>query len=328
MKILLIRFSSIGDIVLTTPVIRCLALQLQAEVHFITKQSFVPLLRPNPYLKKVIGIDTTTTKLKTIVPVLQEENYDYVIDLHQNWRSWYLRGVLGVRSFGFDKLTFKKWLFTQFKINRLPSTHIVDRYLATTKTLGVQNDFQGLDYFIPTTDYIPATKVDPQLVPNHYICFVIGAAHFTKRLPTSKIIAICRQLTLPIVLIGGPAEQTAAIAIQQATGPTVINACGAYNLHQSAAIVDQAQWVIAHDTGFMHIAAALRKPIISIWGNTVPAFGMTPYLPQKEPPTSVWIQNENLGCRPCDKIGKKACPKGHFQCMQSINIQEIVKACS
>lgn len=328
MKLLVIRFSSIGDIVLTTPVIRCLAQQLDAEVHFITKQAFVAILEPNPYIHQVIGIDTKTTPIKTVVPRLKKEQYDYIIDLHQNWRSWYLRSKLGIPSTGFQKLNFKKWLLTQFKINILPKVHIVARYLATTASLGINNDRQGLDYFIPKKDYLLSLEVSPLLLPNQYIAFVIGAAHFTKRLPKEKIVQICNQIPKPIVLIGGPAEsEVAKWIIQQTTNKKVINSCGEYTLHQSAALVDQAQWVIAHDTGFMHIAAALRKPIISVWGSTVPDLGMTPYLPQEEAP-SIIVENEDLACRPCDKIGKNECPKGHFNCMQAINIQEIVKACS
>ena len=146
-KILIIRFSSIGDIVLTSPVIRCLKLQTGSEIHYLTKQPFVALLKNNPHVSKVFAIDKSVGE---VLPALRREKYDYIIDLHHNLRTFILKWRLPfVKSYAFKKLNFEKWLLTNFKINRLPKTHIVDRYLETVKSLGVKNDGQGLDFFLP-----------------------------------------------------------------------------------------------------------------------------------------------------------------------------------
>jgi ADP-heptose:LPS heptosyltransferase len=200
--------------------------------------------------------------------------------------------------------------------------HIVDRYLATTRSLGVSNDGKGLDYFIPQTQEVNIKSIFPE---GKYIAFVTGAAHATKRLPEEKIIAICQKIKQPIVLLGGKDERESGERIAAAAGEHVFNACGQYNLHQSASWVKQAQLVITHDTGLMHIAAAFEKNIISIWGNTVPDFGMYPYYP-KGVQNNISIQVNGLSCRPCSKIGHTECPKGHFKCMQNIDIFSILQA--
>lgn len=325
-KILLLRFSSIGDIVLTSPVVRCLKTQLESiEIHYLTKKMFASILEANPYIDKVYTFDKVKKPLKEVVHELQKEEYDLIVDLHKNIRSWYVSKKLGIRTLTFKKLNPQKWLLTQFKINWMPEVHIVDRYLDTVSSLNVINDGQGLDYKIPSSDYIDPSSIDPRLKSQQYLVFVIGAAHATKRLPPSKIKSICRLLKKAfIVLIGGKGDVEAATFIESA-GAHVINTCGQFNLHQSASIVDQARLVIAHDTGFMHIAAALKRPIVSIWGNTVPQFGMYPYLPAGNANFRM-IEHPNLACRPCSKIGYPKCPKGHFNCMNQLEEATIVRA--
>lgn len=318
-KILIIRFSSIGDIVLTTPVVRCLKQQLQAEVHFLTKKAFQGVLSAHPGISKVYAIEK---KVGEVLSQLRGESYDYIIDLHHNLRSWQVKWALrGVPSSSFDKLNFEKWLLVRLGINRLPAAHIVDRYLAAAAPLGVSNDGGGLDYFIPADQELDAAawlRAAGIAEPLPYIAFVTGAAHATKRLPAEQIAAICRQIKLPVVLLGGPDESETGDFIAGRAGAHVVNACGKLKLHQSASMVRQASQVITHDTGLMHVAAAFQKDIISIWGNTVPEFGMYPYYPQGIDRNTT-VEVKGLTCRPCSKIGYDTCPKGHFQCMRNIN---------
>jgi ADP-heptose:LPS heptosyltransferase len=319
MKILIIRFSSIGDIVLTTPVIRCLKQQLQAEIHYITKQSFQNILLFNPYVDKVYTIQK---KVNEVLPELKKERYDYIIDLHKNIRSQQIRWQLRGKYLAFYKLNLEKWLMVNLKINFLPQKHIVERYLATVKSLGVTNDGQGLNYFIPEKDEVRLQ--DWKVEPNSYIAFVIGAAHATKRLPKEKIIVICQSITIPILLIGGPDETHIGDEIATSSGNHVKNTCGKLNLNQSASVVKRALKVITHDTGMMHIAAALDKEIISVWGNTIPEFGMYPYY-KNSISRNQSIEVKGLPCRPCSKIGHDQCPKGHFNCMNQIPSQTIAE---
>jgi ADP-heptose:LPS heptosyltransferase len=316
LKILLLRFSSIGDIVLTTPVVRCLKKQLGAELHYLTKASFASILESNPYVDRVFTFQKEIPA--SLIAELKHEHYDLVIDLHHNIRTLQLKFRLGRPARSFDKLNWEKWLLVNLKMDRMPDMHIVQRYMATTRHLGVEYDGVGLDYFIPETEDL--SKLELPSKP--FIAFAIGATHATKRLPEEKILEICKRSTLPIVLLGGKTEQAVGQRIAGAAGAHVMDLCAKLSLHQSAAVIQRSAKVITHDTGLMHIAAAFRKPIISVWGSTVPKFGMWPFYPTgMELNTSVEVSG--LSCRPCSKIGFDQCPKDHFKCMRSIDVGQI-----
>lgn len=310
-KILVIRFSSIGDIVLLSPVLRALHEQLGAEVHVATKKNFAFLLEHNPHVAKLHLIDS---KVSEITDQLRKENFDFVADLHHNLRSAQVKRAVRKPSASFPKLNIEKWLIVNFKINRLPHVHIVDRYFETVKSLGVINDGKGLEYFIPANQ-----EIDLQTLPathrNGYTAFVVGGRFATKQLPTEKIISILKLLPEPVIILGGKEDAPIGEAVAS-VGDRVLNACGKYSFHQSASIVKQAKRVITNDTGLMHVAAAFHKTIFSVWGNTIPEFGMYPYLPGEG---SKIIEVKGLSCRPCSKIGYAKCPKGHFKCMREID---------
>jgi ADP-heptose:LPS heptosyltransferase len=327
MKILIIRFSSIGDIVLTTPVVRCLKHQLCAEIHYLTKKNFEKIVLTNPHIDRVFAFEK---HISEVLMPLKSMNYDFIIDLHNNLRSLQVKTALKAKSFSFNKLNFEKWLMVNLKINILPTKHIVDRYLETVKSLGVKNDGQGLDYFIPQADEVDISTIQPKIeLP--FIAFVIGAAHATKRLPVEKIIEICDKITYPIVLLGGKEDAENGMVIASKSKTYVVDLCGKLNLNQSASVVKQAHKVITHDTGLMHIAAAFQKDITVIWGNTLPEFGMYPYLAKKIDTTD-WVkfklnahffEVKDLPCRPCSKIGYNQCPKEHFRCMNGVDTEGV-----
>ena len=322
-KILVIRFSSIGDIVLTTPVLRCLKEQLDGEVelHYLTKKQYKSVIEHNPHISRIHTIEKSTNE---IIEELKSVGFDYVVDLHKNLRSRRVIKNLKVMSFSFDKLNYQKWLLTTFKINKLPKIHVVDRYLESVKSLGVTNDHKGLEYFISENDKVDLSEI-PVSHQSSYVSFAIGAQHATKRLPTDKIISICKKIGTPIVLLGGKEDIDAAKEIEIRVGANIYNACGKYSINQSASLVQQSETLITHDTGLMHIGAALGVKIISIWGNTVTDFGMYPYYPNN-PEKYIVVENKDLKCRPCSKIGHDSCPKKHFKCMNDIDEEEIVKA--
>jgi ADP-heptose:LPS heptosyltransferase len=335
MKVLIIRFSSIGDIVLTTPVVRCLKQQAStAQVHYLTKASFRTIVESNPYIDKGHYLEDDWDGL---METLRLERFDYIVDLHHNIRTLRVKRALKVRSWSFNKLNVRKWLLTMLKINLLPPVHIVDRYMDTVKALGVRNDGKGLDYFIPDKD-----KVGDHDIPlSHtfgYIGIVIGAALATKKLPVEKLKELCAAIEHPIILLGGKEDKVEGDLIAAVDPIKIYNACGKFNLNESADLVRGAKQIISHDTGLMHIAAAFQKPILSVWGNTVPAFGMTPYygaaslrpspgMPSLQAsPSTRAFEVKPLECRPCSKIGYDKCPKGHFKCMQQQDIGAIVQA--
>lgn len=322
MKILILRFSSIGDIVLTTPVIRCLKKQLPTiEIHYATKNAFKSILENNPYVDKVHTLSASTSEL---IKELKSEKFDIVIDLHKNLRTMKIKWSLGAISYSFDKLNIKKWLLVNWKLKIMPDKHIVERYLETTQALGIQNDNAGLDYFIPTNDIVDINTLPEAFKNNGYIAIAIGAQHATKRLPETKLKELITKISLPVLLLGGKEDvQMGDVLAEYFTNSKhILNTCGKYNLNQSASLVQQSRYVYSHDTGLMHIAAALNKRIVSIWGNTVPEFGMYPYKTEY-----ITWQVDNLSCRPCSKIGYNTCPKKHFNCMneQLLPVQDIEK---
>ncbi len=308
------RFSSIGDIVLTTPVIRCAKAQLKGtEIHFVTKEVFKSVLIHNPNIDK---LHTFKEDVSELYDQLKAEKFDIVIDLHKNLRSLRLKQKLGVKSYSFNKINLQKFLAVNFKlINKLPSKHIVDRYFETISPLGVVNDGKGLDHFIAENDKVKIQEFVPAL-QNKFIALVVGGSYYTKRIPLNKLAQICETAVLPIVILGGKEDKAVAHELQKQF-PQIINTCGQYSINQSASIIEQAEWVITSDTGLMHIASAFNKKIISIWGNTIPEFGMGPYMPN---PENKILEVKGLSCRPCSKLGYKKCPLGHFKCMNEIDV--------
>jgi ADP-heptose:LPS heptosyltransferase len=159
----------------------------------------------------------------------------------------------------------------------------------------------------------------PEEMRSGYAVYAIGGQHYTKKFPLERMIELCDKISKPIVLLGGKEDVGNGEKIREffeanpGKKTKIYNACGKFNLNQSASIVKHAQYVFTHDTGLMHIAAAFKKEIFSIWGNTIPLFGMYPYRTR-----FTVLENNNLSCRPCSKIGYEKCPKGHFKCMYDI----------
>lgn len=317
-KFLVIRFSSIGDIVLTSPVVRGLKQQVEnSEVHFVTKKVHAGLLTSNPNIDKVYLLDDN---IGDLITELEKEKYDYVIDLHQNFRSNRIKRSLKCPNFSFNKLNWQKWLMVRFKINHLPAQHIVDRYMETVASFGVKDDRKGLDYFIPEKEAFKMEEL-PAIFRKGYVAFVIAGTYFTKKLPPEKISEICRKISYPVILLGGKEEtETGEKVLSQSEG-NILNYAGKISLNQSASLVREANLVLSNDTGLMHIAAAFHKKILSFWGNTIPEFGMVPYLPDQ---TSEILEVKGLKCRPCSKLGHQKCPKKHFRCMMEIDENEAI----
>lgn len=320
-KILIIRFSSIGDIVLTSPVPRCIKnTYSNAEIHFLTKPQYANLLQFNPHIDKFHLLDKSPA-LKALE--LKKEGYDYVIDLHNNLRTQVFKSILGAESQAFDKVNFEKWLAVSFKqMSVLPDIHIVDRYINTCKILGVSNDREGLDFFLNPDENIEEFR---NQLGVEYVAWAIGAQHFTKRFPSEKIISVCKLLQMKIVLLGGKEDKIEADKIALSFSGQVLNLCGSLSIHQSAMVVKEAKVLVSNDTGLMHIGAAFKKPIISLWGNTIPEFGMSPYYGKYQIQNSIH-EIQNLSCRPCSKIGFKSCPKKHFNCMNLINEAHLAQS--
>lgn len=317
-KVLIIRFSSIGDIVLTTPVVRNLKNQMYdgVEIHYLTKNSFRSIVDSNPYISKVYGIDKSTNE---VIEELKAENYHYIIDLHKNLRSVRVKRAVNELSFSFEKLNLEKWLLVNFGINRLPKEHIVDRYMETITRFDIQNDNKGLDFFIPEGEGLSSERI-PESHRSGFIAIGIGAAHWRKKPRKEQYISMCKELNYPIALVGGPDEKQLGDEIAAETGNHAWNTAGALSLNESASLVQQCKLIITPDTGIMHIAAAFKKPIISLWGATVPDFGMYPY---QNDALNEMIQSDHLTKRPCSKLGTK-CKYKECRCIDELPLGEVV----
>lgn len=325
MKLLIIRFSSIGDIVLTTPVIRCVKKQIPGvELHYLVKPQFKAVVANNPYIDKIHLLQQDWQQM---IHDLKQEQFDYIIDLHHNLRTLRVKKALKVPAFSFNKLNIEKFIFVKLKWNVMPKLHIIDRYMETVRPFGVRNDGQGMDYFIAPNEEIRETDL-PTSHKLGYVGIVIGASFKTKKLPVFKLQELCKKIDHPIILLGGPDDVAEAMEIQKVDRVKIYNACGKFSLNESADLVRKAKVIIAHDTGLMHIAAAFKKPVISIWGSTTPSFGMVPYYGDRflarNPTPYDDVQVHKLWCRPCTKIGRHSCPQGHFKCMKNLSIDEIV----
>lgn len=322
MKILVIRLSSIGDIVLTSPVVRCLKKQLpDAEIHFLTKNSYREIIEHNPYIDVNHFIKDD---VKELIGELKREKFDLVVDLHNNIRTWKIKVALRTKNESVNKINFEKWLYVNFKWNIMPVAHIVDRYMNTVRSLAILNDEKGLDYFISQKDEIKIEEL-PLTHLHGYIAIAIGAQHATKKLPFEKLKQLVHQLHFPIILLGGKEDRAVGEEIKNVDSIKIFNSCGMLSINQSASIIKNSKLVITHDTGMMHIAAAYKKKVISVWGNTVPEFGMSPYYGNEteEKLKSKIFEIDKLSCRPCSKIGYQKCPKKHFKCMNEIDITKV-----
>ncbi|MFY7653154.1 MAG: glycosyltransferase family 9 protein [Chitinophagaceae bacterium] len=327
MKILFIRFSSIGDIVLTTPVFRCTKQQIpQVTIHFASKASFKAVTEHNPYIDKFHYLNNN---LSDLIQELKAENFDYVVDLHKNFRSYKIVSALKKPNDSFNKLSIQKFLLTKTGINLMPDRHITLRSLDALKALGVKDDGGGLDYFIGEKDVLKSGDL-PLSHVHGFIALVIGASYATKKLPNDLLIELCSLLNYPIVLVGGKEDASNAEIIATANPIMIYNACGKFSLNESAAIVQQSKLVISHDTGLQYIACAFGKKVLAIWGGTSPKLAVEPYYGTSLPNYGKNSQFfnfivPNLSCQPCSNYGTNTCPKKHFKCMKNQNISAIAQ---
>ncbi len=316
LKILVIRLSSMGDIIYTTPIVRCLKLQLpNAEIHFLTKPDFKYIYEGNPYVDKLLLLQK---KLSETIQQVKAEKYDYLIDLHNNLRTAIIKFKTGIPASTYKKQPLKKWLFLKLKWDLVSEKHLVERYLETVAFLGVKNDGKPINYYLKQQYQLPDLLPEPYQIK--FVVFIIGATHFTKRMPNEKVARVCREINNPVVLLGGTDVQANGDEIASFTDKKIYNACGKLTLDQSVFLLTKSEKIIGFDTGLTHIAEAFDRPIASVWGSTVPGLvGVWPYQVKDAEVVGV-----DLYCRPCSKFGLEKCPLGHFKCMNDIPDERLV----
>ena len=304
MKILVIRFSSAGDILLTSLFLRALRRRFpQAQIDFLTKEQFEELVQHSPHINHSIVLPSSSNfaDLITLRGELRKTNYDIIFDLHNSLRSRIVRFRLGEQRFVFRKPTFRKWLLVRFKVNLLrPITPIPERYLDVGKSYSLENDGKGLDFFPGKGDF--SLPLD---LPQPLIALAPGARHFTKRWPAEKYAQLGGTLLEErggtLLLLGGADEVEIGKDVEAAigNGKNVLNLVGTTTLSEVAQVVERCSILIANDSLLSHIAAAVGTPVITIFGSTVEEFGFAPY---GEAVTI--LQQSDLDCRPCTTVGR------------------------
>lgn len=314
-KVLIIRFNSIGDIVLTSPVIRALDGE-GYEVHYLSKKAYQSLLLNNPRVAKHFAFDDN---MVAIINQLKSEKYSYVIDLHNNYRSRKVCRGLGIQSFTLAKHRVELFMMTKFQIGMKQQEHIVDRFLDVVFPL-LSNESKGqVEFYIPNEAKV---KVDSLSLPENYISLSVGAAFFTKQIPTALLSNVIKDINVSIVLLGGKEDIPKAKALRDNHTTKIIDLCGALNIEESAEVIRRSKVLLSGDTGLKHIAASLDVAIVAVYGSTHPVLGYTPYYNHIS--KALLVENKNLKCRPCTKQGRDACPKGHFKCMKELDSVEII----
>lgn len=328
-KILIIRLSSIGDIVLSTPLIRVLRNKFpNSQIDFIIKREFAELLKYNPNLTNLIEFNSENgfKELLKLKRQILKEKYDLIVDIHNNLRSVFLRTFTGARVVRINKRVFKRFLLVKFKINLYKNAiHVVDRYIETLYNFSIKNDNQGLEIFVPE-DTIETTKNKIDFSDeNFYIAIAPSAKHETKRWLPERFAQLGDKLAekfkAKIILLGGKEDEDRCRLIEQMMINKPINLCGKTSLLESAAALSLCKLLVTNDSGLMHIGSAMKTKIVAIFGSTVKEFGFFPYGVE-----SITIE-KNISCRPCSHIGKDKCPKGHFRCMKDIQVDDVFNAC-
>lgn len=308
-KILIIRLSSLGDILLTTPFIRAIKSQFpDIKIDMLLREEYADVVKINPYLNKKFLFKKDDKSNNVLIEQLKNTNYELVIDLQNNLRSKKIVSSLKTKSVKFDKRSFDKFLLVNFKINKLKEApQIPVRYSNTIQDLKL--DKGGLDLF---TD----KSANEELIGNNsLIGFCPGARHFTKRWLKEYFVELGNKLTqdgYTIVLFGGRIDKEICEEINKAI-PGSINLANDDDLLQTVADMKLCKVVVCNDSGLMHTATATGTKVIAIFGSTVKELGFAPYNCN-----NLILENNSLTCRPCSHIGRSNCPKKHFDCMKSI----------
>ena len=318
-RILVFRLSSIGDIVLTSPILRCLKKDYpEAKIHFATKKIYAQVVASNPHIDHFHFFEENWEEFAA---TFDDYQFDLYIDLHKNLRSKRLKRQLNFSTYyTYNKRNIDKWLLVNFKKNNLKEYSVVDSYF---DVLPIANDGLGLDYYYDEKSV--SIEIKKELSTQPYIALVLAAKLATKRTPVLKIIDLVDQLDVHVILLGGKTEESYAAELMKGTqNKKCINKCGQLNLSESAHAVKMANKVISHDTGLMHIAAAFNKDMAVIWGSTAPAFGFAPYYKTDSKANILQLENNHISCRPCSKIGFDKCPKKHFKCINDLDFGVLV----
>ena len=338
-KTLIIRFSSVGDIVLSSLLVRTFRSRFpDCQLDYVVKEEFADVVRHNPHLTNVIVFPRRGSfgDLQRLRRQLRRNDYDLVIDIHDSLRSRYL-GHGAKRVVRVNKRKLARFTLVQLKLDLYEtfggSPSVALRYIEPVEQFGVQDDGEGLEYFYSAEE---ERRIEQKLgapsfaVDEMFLGICPSAKHNTKMWSLERFAEVAAMLrseyALPVILFGSEderdrCEQIATRILATNPGFRVLNLAGRITLNETAAVMDRCALVVTNDSGLMHIAAARKRPVVAIFGSTVRQLGFFPFGTR-----STVVENAALGCRPCTHIGRSACPKGHFRCMLDIPASDVIAA--
>jgi heptosyltransferase-2 len=326
-NVLAVRFSSIGDVLLTTPLLRAIRLRHPAaRISVLTRQAHVPLLSHNPYVDRVIGLKARRP-VASVAAELRAGGYTHRLDLHDSLRTRMLRTLVRGGWSTYPKHRVARALLIYTKRNRYrDATPVAERYFSAARDLDVVPDGKPPDFFLgpdaerQASDWLATAGLAQERT---MIALAPGAAHATKRWPQAHWVDLIRRIVaegFDAVIVGGPDDAPLAAALSQQTSGRVVSAAGIFGLQETGAVLQRSAALISGDTGVMHMATGVGTPVVALFGPTVRAFGFFPYTSQAE------VLELALSCRPCSSKGGPRCPLGHHRCLVEIGPESVYGA--
>jgi len=325
-NVLAVRFSSIGDVLLTTPLLRALRSRYpEARISVLTKPAYAPLLSHNPHVTEVLEA-LPDRPLRTLARELRARRYTHLLDLHDSIRSRLLRAMVpgSWSTYPKHRLARTVLIYTKrdYYRDRRP---VAQRYFDAARSLGVEPDRKRLDFFLSADAEREADSwlARAGLADRPLIAVAPGAAHATKRWPAEHWHLLARRLLeddFDMVVLGGSEDVTLAQSIAAGAPERIMNAAGEFGLQETGALLRRARTLVSGDTGVMHMAAAVGTTVVALFGPTVRPFGFFPYTDRAE------VIELGLSCRPCSSKGGPRCPLGHHRCMLEITPVSVYAA--
>lgn len=341
-SILIIRLSSMGDVLLATPLLRELRKRFpDARIDVCVNEEWSEIFRHNPHCTNVLAYKRSWSRaefsswkqgiVRSVTETTGSARYDWVLDLQRNNRSRHIRRGLGQSLRRIGKHRLHKLALVYLKSNFHSKTlHVTERYRKVASALDVQDDGQGLEFWL-RGEHVPQSRTETTESNTLRIALAPGAHHATKRWLPERFAESALLLAerfqrenknCTIVLVGGKADVVlcAEVASLLTRKVSVENTSGSASLAETAELLDSCAALICNDTGVMHLASARGVPLVAIFGSTVPELGFAPFRVAHR------IMQADVGCRPCTHIGRNSCPKGHFACMQLVTAGSVVEA--
>lgn len=317
--VLVVRFSAIGDILLTTPLLRAIRVRYPgARIAVLTKERYAPLLSHNPHVSEVLGV-APGEGILAIAERIRGVRYSHLLDLHGNLRSHALRRLAPGPWRSYGKRRVQRALLIAAKRDaRGGEVPVAERYFEAAGELEVEPDGGPPDFFLAEeADRQAAERLEALGLGRDrpLVAVAPGAAHATKRWPPEHWVELIRRITptgADVAILGGPDDASVAADIARLAGPAVGSVAGALGLQETGAVIRRAEALVSGDTGVMHMATGVGTPVIALFGPTVRQFGFFPY---RAPASVVEL---DLPCRPCSAHGTSRCPLGHHRCMRQM----------